>query len=138
MVATGVRWAESPRRRQQHKMVEPCHRMARTLMNPILDWTDDDVWSFIRQEGLPYCSLYDEGFTRLGCIMCPMTNPRQMEKEAAFWPKYYQQYLRTFDRMLEAREAKGKDRYWASAEDVMHWWIYNPPKEDDRQLALFG
>jgi len=47
---------------------------ARFMVAPIFDWTDEDVWAYIRDRNLPYCSLYDEGFKRLGCIGCPMAS----------------------------------------------------------------
>ena len=61
-VITGVRWAESSRRKQTRKVIEGCNRYDRMVVNPIVDWTDADVWQFIREQNLPYCSLYDEGF----------------------------------------------------------------------------
>lgn len=39
-------------------------------VNPILDWTEMDVWAFITGEGMPYCELYHEGYRSLGCVPC--------------------------------------------------------------------
>ena len=39
-------------------------------VNPILDWTEMDVWSHIAEAGLPYCSLYGQGYRSLGCMPC--------------------------------------------------------------------
>jgi 3'-phosphoadenosine 5'-phosphosulfate sulfotransferase (PAPS reductase)/FAD synthetase len=40
--------------------------------NPIALWTDDDIWEYTRQNGIPHCSLYDKGYTRNGCWSCAM------------------------------------------------------------------
>ena len=39
-------------------------------VNPLLDWTELDIWAFITGEGLPYCELYHEGYRSLGCVPC--------------------------------------------------------------------
>jgi len=39
-------------------------------VNPVIDWTWDDVWSYIRKNDLPYNSLLDRGFPSIGCEPC--------------------------------------------------------------------
>ena len=80
-------------------MVEQCYRTRKTLLNPIIDWKDEDVWDFIHDRNLPYCSLYDEGFTRLGCIGCPLQGGKGMERDFERWPKYREFYISAFDKM---------------------------------------
>ncbi len=41
------------------------------VVYPILDWLALDVWMFIKWKGLPYNILYDMGYERIGCFMCP-------------------------------------------------------------------
>lgn len=43
-------------------------------LRPIVDWTDEDVWDYIRKYDLHYNPLYDEGFKRVGCMICPKAN----------------------------------------------------------------
>lgn len=162
MTITGVRWAESVRRKQNQgevtimnpdkqtkeqmlamdgfsdtkkggvvlnndnaesrKMVEQCYKRSKTTVNPIIDWTDGEVWEFIHEYNVPYCELYDKGFKRLGCIGCPMSRKTQIE-ELEQRPKYKRAYLRAFKRMLENSKARGLNPSWANEYEVYDWWI---------------
>lgn len=138
---TGVRWDESARRKKKRSgleveytkererldpdnmdedMVRYCMQSKGFILNPIIDWTTDEVWEFIHRFNVPYCKLYDEGFQRLGCIGCPMATEREKKTQFKRWPKYEEAYLRAFDRMLK----NGKKEYlkWDTPEDVMKWW----------------
>lgn len=105
------------------RVVELCYRTNRTIVNPIIDWEDDDIWEFIRAENIPYCSLYDEGWNRLGCIGCPLTTYEKRMREFDRWPVYYKVYLHAFADMLDELEKNGKNRNWEDANDVMNWWL---------------
>jgi len=108
---------------ESRRMIESCYKRTKTVINPIIEWTDQDVWEFIKELDVPYCSLYDEGFKRLGCIGCPMAD-KQRNKEFARWPKYKQMYLRAIKKMMDIREAKGMPlRTRRTVEDVWHWWM---------------
>ena len=57
------------------------------LISPIFDWTEKDVWYFLNNViKAPHCSLYDEGYSRLGCILCPMSQYKQKVKEMKRFP----------------------------------------------------
>lgn len=87
---------------ENRRLVETCYRTRKTLINPIVDWTDEDVWDFIHAYNIPYCSLYDEGFERLGCIGCPMAGTAKMAEDFKRWPRYKELYIRAFGEMLKA------------------------------------
>lgn len=103
------------------RTTEFCMRTGRMLVNPIIDWDEDDVWDFLNSYGIEHCSLYDEGFKRLGCIGCPMSNLQQHEFER--WPKYKEMYRRAFAKMLEEREKRNLVTSYKTADDVMTWWM---------------
>lgn len=109
------------------RVVEQCYKRHKTVVNPIIEWTDQDVWEFIHAHGIHYCELYDEGWSRLGCVGCPMAAKKGREREFARWPKYKHHYLLAFERMLKTREARGKvDGTWrmgTTATDVYNWWM---------------
>lgn len=103
--------------------LEWCYQRNKTVINSIIDWTDDEVWEFIKEFNVPYCKLYDQGHKRLGCIACPMSGGGRMKKELERYPKYKNAYQRAFDKMIEARKEKGLKTEWKTGEDVMKWWI---------------
>lgn len=139
-VVTGVRWAESSKRNKR-RVVEQCFRdKSQTFVNPIIDWTDKDVWAFIRGTKIPYCSLYDEGFERLGCVGCPMVTQEKRERELERWPNYKRWWLRGFASMMVEREKVGKPcRNWKTAEEWFAWWLSGGTqrKEDPDQKVMF-
>lgn len=92
---------------ESRRSVEMCYRTRRTLVNPIIDWTDDEVWEFLNEIAkVPHCSLYDEGFKRLGCIGCPLAGAKSMKKEFERWPAYERAYIRAIEKMIENHPGK--------------------------------
>ncbi|TCL74214.1 phosphoadenosine phosphosulfate reductase [Hydrogenispora ethanolica] len=162
-VITGVRWAESVKRKNNRgvveifgnktkdkkiflnsdndevrRVIETCVTRGKRILNPIVDWTDSDVWEYLNGRKIDHCQLYDQGFKRLGCIGCQMAPFSHRQDEFKRWPKYYQNYLLTFERMLKERERRGlPNARWKTAQDVMDWWIYEMPREDPDQNSLF-
>lgn len=132
-VAAGVRWAESFRRAQQAKLVRPCIKHNSIVVNPIIDWSDADIWSFIGELGLPVCSLYSEGWLRLGCIGCPMGGPCGMRKDFERWPAHLRIYYRAAAKILPelmARwESKGRDIKFHTPKEFLLWWLRDLTKD---------
>ena len=112
---------------ESRRIIEHCYKRHKTSVNPIIEWTDPEVWEFIKQENVPYCELYNEGFERLGCIGCPMARKKGREREFIRWPKYKTAYINAFGRMLKERERRGRlSGNWnkgTTAADVFNWWM---------------
>lgn len=66
---TGLRADEHPSRKER-ALVEERDAPPHVQCNPILEWSEMDVWSWIMDKGLPYCSLYMQGYRSLGCMPC--------------------------------------------------------------------
>ena len=136
IVVTGVRWGES-NRRSKRRMIETCYRSkTKQFLNVIIDWTTADVWQYINTEGIEYCKLYDEGFKRLGCVLCPMTRDvkRQMER----WPRI----AKAWEKAVKATFKPDSDKRFKfkTAEEYWQWWLDRDVpsrKTDDGPMMFF-
>lgn len=86
VVITGVRHAESSKR-SKRQMVETCKKKkGKSFIHPIIEWTEAEVWEYIHTYNVPYCSLYDKGFKRLGCLLCPYGGDKGNLKKHVYTP----------------------------------------------------
>lgn len=138
----GVRAAESPRRARQWEHVTAWKgKKNGWVLSPILTWTNKDVWDYIRINNVPYCSLYDEGQKRIGCVGCPMT---KIEYQFKRWPHFEKLWRKAARRRWDYRLSQGGDmprhhRQFKNADEWFDWWMSNKsmPKENDCQMGLF-
>ncbi|MBO5837239.1 MAG: phosphoadenosine phosphosulfate reductase family protein [Oscillospiraceae bacterium] len=146
-ITTGVRWAESTNRKNsrgiyekssqdkerriilnndnddKRMLFENCRLKAKRVVNPIVDWKDDDVWQFLEDAKAPVNPLYAEGWCRVGCVGCPMAGTKGREQEFSRWPKYKGLYLLAFRNLLTERSNRGMFVDWQTPEDVFNWWM---------------
>ena len=135
LVVTGVRWGESARR-SKRKMIESCYRKkTKRYLHVIIDWNTSEVWDYIRNRSIEYCSLYDEGFKRLGCVLCPMT--RDVERQMQRWPAI----ARAWERAIKATWRPDKTNIrlrFETPEAYWQWWLDRdakaPPENRDNWL----
>ena len=112
-------------------LIETCYRTTSTLINPIIEWTDEDVWRFLNENKCKSNPLYQQGYSRIGCVGCPMSG-RRMKREFARYPGYRKLYVRAFDLMIEERRRRGltdKLGCWNCGEEVMRWWVGDDPNQ---------
>ena len=149
-IATGVRWAESPKRKNGRGLIEVqthdakqklmlmedndesrhqfenCKMRGKRVVNPIIGWENKDVWDYVEAEKICMNPLYVCGLSRVGCIGCPLASKRKRLEDFIRWPKHKQAYIRAFDRMLTVRKVRGVPTCgWGNGVDVFHWWMEN-------------
>lgn len=118
---------------EQRRMVEHCYRTTSTMLNPIYDWEERDVWDFLHHYGCKSNPLYQCNHKRIGCIGCPMQSGRGMKEDFAQYPKYKAAYIRAFDRMLIEMDKRNIKHDWQTGKDVMKWWT----GDDPNQMSFF-
>lgn len=141
-VLTGIRWEESVARRRRQMIEVSCagRFRAKLFVHAIIDWTKEEIWEYIHANKIPYCSLYDEGFDRLGCVLCPMTSHIETLKEMQRWPKLADAWKRATIRLWENRKAKNSPgaSYWSSGEEMFRWWLTRRARDkDEGQCRMF-
>ena len=118
---------------ESRRAVEHCYRTTTTMVNPIIDWTDEDVWTFLKHYGCKGNPLYQCGEDRIGCIGCPLSGIRQQKNDFKKYPKYKANYIRAFTKMVDERRKSGLKTDWKDGKDVFSWWL----GENPNQLSFF-
>ena len=125
---------------ENRRLVEQCYRTNKTIVNPIIDWTDEDIWEFSKVENIQQSGLYKQcggRYNRLGCIGCPMASLEEKLLEFAEYPKIKQAYINAFDRMVKNYEVKSAKYDWYDGQAVFDWWLYGDKNTtDDNQLSM--
>ena len=130
----GIRIEESAKRKSRYTACVMPKAAGRSEVYPIRLWTHDNVWQFIHQRHLPYCSLYDEGFDRLGCVGCPLGTPGHRRAEFARWPHFERQWRAACEFVVSERARLGKSPPQQSSRRVdsrrtvavcgsFEWWM---------------
>lgn len=139
----GLRAAESSKRAnrketeedpRKKRLVGSCFKnpVGKRFVNPIIDWLDADVWQFIGKYDVPYCSVYDEGANRVGCLMCPNGTHKNRVRESLLYPAFTATFIRSFERLYANRKAAGNKSVnrWASGREMFYWWLTGDKKYD--------
>jgi len=137
----GVRADESPRRAKTWRPLTWHHHAKLWTVCPLYTWTAEQIWLYIHNHSLPYCHLYDQGFTRIGCIGCPLASASDRQAALKRWPSiaarwkelcrqlWVKKYLpRGAPDNLPAGQSP-----WRSADDLYNWYIGS--KTDSPELC---
>lgn len=91
------------------------------LLSPIIEWTNADVWNFIRERKIEYCELYDKGYHRIGCMFCPMASVKTKQRDL----KNYPGVANTIKKSIKELMNNGKYPKCKDENEAFNWWISN-------------
>jgi len=112
----GIRAEESANRKKRGRINK---RDDITIYSPIFNWLEWQVWEFIEKYSLPYPSLYDEGWGRVGCIICPWINgTNQVKRNMERWPNTY----RVFEKVVKDWWLPQTYKHFQTYEQFLNFW----------------
>ena len=101
-------------------------KRAKKIVHIIFDWSNKDVWDYIRGSDLPYCSLYDHGWNRIGCIGCPLATAKSILRDFENYPVIKKNIIRAIQDAIDVK--KYYTDFDGGAEEVFDWWVSKKSK----------
>ncbi len=95
-------------------------KLNKIFLRPIVMWTQAEIKEYISYFSIPICSLYAEGFERVGCVLCPFN--RNIARDMSRFPKIVNLWKLASKRRVELEHARGYTRY-ADGDEKFDWWI---------------
>lgn len=152
VVLTGIRWEES-RTRAEYTAVEKKGKTKKDkivlnldemrtnefrcvdgkdkiMVYPILAWTTNDVWQFLKIRGLPINPCYARK-VRVGCVFCPFSRKGEIEQYAESHPKMKEALLHAINRYLARKKGSS---VFENATEVYNWWISKKSVDEYLQI----
>ena len=139
---TGLRTKES-NKRLSYKRSDRNPLVPVEQVNPILDWTDKDVWEYIKTNSLPVNPLYKH-FDRIGCWCCPYRTVNDWKKIEEIFPEkagMFKRVLTEFAKRMNVRDRKEfiERRGWAAWSNPVRKisvGVYSPCQERKDKVDL--
>lgn len=126
------------------------HGKETLLISPIINWSNEDVWTFLNTLDIAHCELYDQGWRRIGCILCPMSSPKQKRIDEERWPHVKRNWIKAIKKIRAGGgysktdflvgaslpphiakqcndwtlpDNKKNDIEWKISENIYDWWV---------------
>lgn len=140
VVVTGVRKQESVKRAKRNEIEISGHKYSNVydqfnadkeklmscvsgkdkfIINPIINWSYRNIWDFIKLNNMEYCELYDAGYTRIGCMFCPMNSYKKLQMDAKKYPGVLKKIKQSVDVLMKI----GKYDNFENSDEVIEWWF---------------
>lgn len=125
----GQRAFESLERARSHRVWRNKWIPHLLSISPIQEWSQLHVWLYIHKHRLPYNKLYDEGFERLGCYLCPASTLAEFKEVEIACPELW---LKWIDILEVWRRKLNQPREWID----LGLWRWLTPAFAKRRLEL--
>ena len=134
---TGIRHEESFKRSKRRIIEQTRGKCAgQLIVHPIIHLTEADVWHIIEANGLPCPAIYDEpGFSRVGCVVCPMRRMRQHAIWRRRYPRHYEVFEKFAARVFE--KWNWDELEFPDVEALLKWWYKGSVGKRDLSTPLF-
>ena len=122
----GIRAEESPARAKQGR-INDFWKTKRGFIDyyPIFTWKEWQIWEYIEKHNLEVPPLYEWGFDRIGCVVCPYHSGRDglmHEKYRTHWPKFFDLWEREIGKLWHKRQDSGKHMSHDTPDEFLHDW----------------
>lgn len=140
----GMRQDESSKRSSYEPEMcdgRSCMKGTKHLL-PILTWTEEDVWAYIKERGLPYMKYYDKPycFKRHGCVACPLANAKTRVKEYRIFPKWALVDMKNVAEFMNTHPDSVVANTFEDEWEAFYFWIWGKSIDNFKGLkfTLFG
>jgi 3'-phosphoadenosine 5'-phosphosulfate sulfotransferase (PAPS reductase)/FAD synthetase len=125
--------AEESSKRAKRGQTEYQKKYKQWVYKPIFRWKEWHIWEYIQNYNLPYPSLYDEGFGRIGCMICPFMSKGNYLMSKLRYPGFFHAFENALFKLYHAKE-----REMSLDEYLMYpFWPTKKEREfEKRQLKL--
>jgi len=104
------------------------------IFSPILEWSDADVWNYIRSNNLKYPDAYNKGYKRIGCIFCPMASTKSKYLDLLNYPKFAVAYKKSIQYCID-NYGYGNN-YTTDANELFDWYLSNKSMKEFFAMKL--
>ena len=138
----GIRKEESGKR-AKYPRINVFEKLGHTQYYPIFEWSSWAIWAYIEKYGCKYPSLYDEGFDRIGCVICPYHTESQHAVYRKRWPHMFKAFERAVAIWFKKRVGQGRTMAHDTPEAFLVDWYkgkasWYPGKEKVDPLFNMG
>jgi len=120
----GIR-AEESTRRAGYGRIGYFEKIGHTHYRPIFHWKEWQIWEYIEKNNLPYPILYDWGFTRIGCVICPFNSDKtglRHKRLREHYPKFFEKWEDAVTELFYKRQAQGKEMFYETPRQFLDAW----------------